>query len=83
MESFDCYICSKEFSRKDNLGRHINSVHKQYLCRGQHRRRTTAPMCPYCKQTFSRDDSLSRHIYNFCSKLKKHSYKKRKDFMLH
>jgi len=49
-----CNICAKEFSRKDALQRHIESVHNKKKFK-----------CPICEQEISRKDLLDRHIKKF------------------
>lgn len=52
-KKYVCELCNKEFSRKDGLERHINSVHNK-----------TKFKCPLCDKVLSRQDLLDRHIRN-------------------
>ena len=53
--SFSCATCSKEFSRRDSLARHL----KMGSCRSQ--KRTS---CEHCGRNFSSAWSLKRHVKN-------------------
>jgi len=48
---FSCNKCSKTFTRKDSLNKHINSVHKS----------KTVHSCNLCDKTFTRRSNLKRH----------------------
>ncbi|XP_065558906.1 protein tramtrack, beta isoform-like isoform X2 [Artemia franciscana] len=51
--SFVCDICSKQFTRKSTLIRHVESLHEKLHFN-----------CPYCPQVFVRRDHVHRHIRN-------------------
>ncbi|ODN01637.1 Transcription factor Sp1 [Orchesella cincta] len=50
-------ICGKEFTRKDNLTRHLKLAHS----------RESKPRCKYCLKSLSRKDAVQRHETT-CSK---------------
>lgn len=56
-KKYVCELCNKEFSRKDGLDRHMNTVHNKKKFK-----------CPLCNQELSRKDLLDRHIRNFHNK---------------
>ncbi|CAG8460252.1 3023_t:CDS:1 [Paraglomus occultum] len=45
--------CGHRFTRKHDLKRHVNGIHK---CEKQHR-------CPHCDKTFARKDAWKRHSF--------------------
>ncbi|CAG8497183.1 292_t:CDS:1 [Paraglomus brasilianum] len=45
--------CGHRFTRKHDLKRHVNGIHK---CEKQHR-------CPHCEKTFARKDAWKRHSF--------------------
>ena len=47
-----CYTCGQTFSRKYNLQRHIDNVHKHI----------TSEKCETCDKIFTRKDNLTQHI---------------------
>ena len=47
-----CPVCEENFSRQDNLQRHMSDVHKE----------ATPVYCSHCEKGFSRIVSLERHI---------------------
>ena len=49
---FGCEHCTKKFSQKQHLKKHIQTVH---LGEKQHQ-------CPHCNKTFSQSSNLKRHI---------------------
>lgn len=63
-KKYVCELCNKEFSRKDGLERHMNTVHNK-----------TKFKCPLCNQEISRKDLLDRHIRNFHNKEPSEVYK--------
>ncbi|CAG7715011.1 unnamed protein product [Allacma fusca] len=46
-----CCICNEQFTRKDNLTRHMKSKHDDNF----------KPSCEFCKKHLSRQDSAARH----------------------
>ena len=46
-----CNFCNKIFSRKENLKRHIASIHEEKKLK-----------CVFCEQIFSRKDRLKSHV---------------------
>lgn len=64
-KKYVCELCNnKEFSRKDALERHMNTVHNKKKFK-----------CPLCNQELSRKDLLDRHIRNFHNKEPSEVYK--------
>lgn len=64
-KKYVCKLCNnKEFSRKDALDRHMNTVHDKKKFK-----------CPLCNQELSRKDLLDRHIRNFHNKEPSEVYK--------
>ena len=49
--TFTCDICGDAFSRKDNLIRHVNSVHHK----------TETLTCKFCNKELTRTDHLYAH----------------------
>ncbi len=50
MDSYKCESCEKEFSRKDNLTRHVRNKHENISF-----------ACPKCNRTFARESSRNQH----------------------
>ena len=48
---FECGICTRKFTRKGNVLRHMNSVHREKKFQ-----------CNSCNKTFSRKDDMTRHV---------------------
>jgi len=53
-----CVLCPRQFTRKDSLKRHINTVSATKHFRNNQRMHT----CALCLQLFTRKDSLKRHM---------------------
>ena len=60
--TFECYICEKKFSRKDELKRHTDSVHKK----------KKPHQCPICYKTFSQKCEIKQHTDSVHEKKKPH-----------
>ena len=77
-----CQFCQKNFSRNDNLKRHMSvckltqtSLGHQKAPKSTEILDSKSPLnCPYCQQTFSRQYTLNRH-YGRCKILKLHKSK--------
>ena len=52
MEKNRCHLCSKTFTVRHNLLRHLRNIHGI-----QH-----VHSCPLCEKTFSRPDNLKKHV---------------------
>ena len=62
-KKYSCPYCDKEFTRTDNLERHLENGCRKSLKEGS---KTMA--CPKCNKEFSRSDSLKRHQRKDCMK---------------
>ena len=77
-----CQFCQKNFSRSDNLKRHISVCKLTQTSLGHQKAPKSTEIldsksslnCPYCQQTFSRQYTLNRH-YGRCKILKLHKSK--------
>ena len=52
--NFDCSSCGKTFKRKQELDRHMGTVHSSEVL--------TRFQCHFCNSTFNRKDNLFRHV---------------------
>jgi hypothetical protein len=79
-----CHFCQKNFSRNDNLKRHISVCKLTQIGLGHQKAPKSTEIldskspikCPYCQQTFSRQYTLNRH-YGRCKILKIHKTKEK------
>ena len=77
-----CQFCQKNFSRNDNLKRHISVCKLTHTSSGHQKAPKSTEIldpksplnCPYCQQTFSRQYTINRH-YRRCKILKLHKSK--------
>ena len=67
--AFRCDICSKEFTREQDVLRHIRSKHRE-----------TKFECNVCNKKFSRKDTLTRHVKSFHENIEFECEKCRKKF---
>ena len=59
-EKFTCNDCGKQFTREDNLLRHVKALHETIS--------SDKPTCKFCEETFNCHINLKRHLKNILDK---------------